>query len=113
MPRTPGLTAAARRTASSAARILAGVSVMSVGTSAVVPNLRWAAAHRRFGTTALVPTLITDTPAKMRAALDAVRRAAAVNPGVLGIHFEGPFLSPAKPGVHDPAMIRRPDAQDC
>jgi N-acetylglucosamine-6-phosphate deacetylase len=71
------------------------------------------AAHRKFGTTALVPTLISDTSAKMREALDAVRRTAPVNPGVLGIHFEGPFLSPARPGVHDPAMIRRPDAQDC
>jgi N-acetylglucosamine-6-phosphate deacetylase len=70
------------------------------------------AGHRKFGTTALLPTLITDTPAKMRAALDAVRRTAPVNPGVLGIHFEGPFLSPGKPGVHDPAMIRRPDEAD-
>jgi N-acetylglucosamine-6-phosphate deacetylase len=41
-----------------------------------------------------------------------VRRTAAVNPGVLGIHFEGPFLSPTKPGVHDPAMIRLPNSQD-
>jgi N-acetylglucosamine-6-phosphate deacetylase len=70
------------------------------------------AGHRKFGTTALLPTLITDTPEKMRAALDAVRRAAPVNPGVLGIHFEGPFLSPGKPGVHDPALIRRPDEAD-
>ncbi len=69
-------------------------------------------AHRQFGTTALIPTLISDTPAKMRAALDAVRRTAPVNPGVLGIHFEGPFLSPTKPGVHDPAMIRLPDSED-
>jgi len=71
------------------------------------------AAHRQFGTTALVPTLISDTPAKMRAALDAVRHTVPVNPSVLGIHFEGPFLSPAKPGVHDPAMIRLPNSQDC
>jgi N-acetylglucosamine-6-phosphate deacetylase len=70
------------------------------------------AGHRKFGTTALLPTLITDTPAKMRAALDAVRRAAPVDPGVLGIHFEGPFLSPGKPGVHDPALIRGPDEAD-
>jgi N-acetylglucosamine-6-phosphate deacetylase len=70
------------------------------------------AGHRKFGTTALLPTLITDTPAKMRAALDAVRRAVPVNPGVLGVHLEGPFLSPGKPGVHDPATIRRPDAAD-
>jgi N-acetylglucosamine-6-phosphate deacetylase len=69
-------------------------------------------AHRKFGTTGLLPTLITDTPAKMRAALDAMRRAVPVNPGALGIHFEGPFLSPGKPGVHDPAMIRRPDQGD-
>jgi N-acetylglucosamine-6-phosphate deacetylase len=70
------------------------------------------AGHRKFGTTGLLPTLITDTPEKMRAALDAVRRAAPVDPGVLGIHFEGPFLSPGKPGVHDPALIRRPDEAD-
>jgi N-acetylglucosamine-6-phosphate deacetylase len=70
------------------------------------------AGHRKFGTTALLPTLITDTPAKMRAALDAVRASAPANPGVLGIHFEGPFLSPGKPGVHDPALIRRPDEAD-
>jgi N-acetylglucosamine-6-phosphate deacetylase len=70
------------------------------------------AAHRRFGTTALLPTLISDASAKMRAALDAVHHAASVNPSVLGIHFEGPFLSPEKPGVHEPAMIRLPSTQD-
>jgi N-acetylglucosamine-6-phosphate deacetylase len=69
--------------------------------------------HRRFGTTALVPTLISDTPAKMRAGLDAVRRSDPGNPSVLGIHYEGPFLSPDKPGVHDLAMIRLPNSQDC
>ena len=69
-------------------------------------------AHRRFGTTALLPTLISDTPAKMRAALAAVRRAMAVEPGVIGIHFEGPFLSPARAGVHDPAMLRVPGPED-
>src|ERR1700704_6058522 len=53
-------------------------------------------AHRQFGTTSLVPTLISDTPAKMRAALDAVRSTAPANPSILGIHYEGPFLSPVK-----------------
>ena len=43
MPSTPGLAGADARTASSAARILAGVSVISVGSSAVVPNFRCAA----------------------------------------------------------------------
>jgi N-acetylglucosamine-6-phosphate deacetylase len=71
-----------------------------------------AAAHRRFGTTALLPTLISDTPDKMRAALEAADWAARFNPGVLGIHLEGPFLSPERPGVHDPAMLRTPNAAD-
>jgi N-acetylglucosamine-6-phosphate deacetylase len=71
-----------------------------------------AAAHRRYGTTGLLPTLISDTPEKMRQAMIAARGAAAHNPGVLGIHFEGPFLSPEKPGVHDKFMFRSPDAAD-
>ena len=70
---------------------------------------RIAAAHRQFGTTGLLPTLISDTRAKMQAALDTVRD---VDAGILGIHFEGPFLSPEKPGVHDPAMIRSPERED-
>jgi len=70
------------------------------------------AAHRRFGTTALLPTLISDTPEKMRQALLAVQTMVGRDPSVLGIHFEGPFLSPAKPGVHDPAMIRTPKPAD-
>jgi N-acetylglucosamine-6-phosphate deacetylase len=71
-----------------------------------------AAAHRRFGTTGLLPTFITDEPGKMAAALAAVRDAMDDYPGVLGIHLEGPFLSPGRPGVHDPAAIRRPAMSD-
>jgi N-acetylglucosamine-6-phosphate deacetylase len=67
------------------------------------------AAHRRFGTTGLLPTLISDSAEKMRAASAA---AAGSCPGVLGIHFEGPFLSPARAGVHDPAMIRPATPED-
>jgi N-acetylglucosamine-6-phosphate deacetylase len=71
-----------------------------------------AAAHRRFGTTSLLPTLITDTTEKMQTARDAVAAAMADQPGVLGIHFEGPFLSPEKCGVHDPRLMRAPDDSD-
>jgi N-acetylglucosamine-6-phosphate deacetylase len=74
--------------------------------------LRIAAAHRRFGTTGLLPTLISDTPEKMRRAGEAVTAAMRVCPGVLGIHFEGPFLSPERAGVHDPIMFRAPDDTD-
>ncbi len=71
-----------------------------------------AAAHRKFGTTSLLPTLITDTQDKMRAALDAADKAAAENPSIAGVHIEGPFISPEKPGVHNRAFIRPPTPQD-
>jgi N-acetylglucosamine-6-phosphate deacetylase len=71
-----------------------------------------AAAHRRFGTTALLPTLISDTAAKMASALRAVDAVAGIEPGVLGIHLEGPFLSPEKAGVHATRHIRPPTAED-
>jgi len=70
------------------------------------------AAHRKFGTTALVPTLITDRPEKMKAACEAVQAAIDREPGVLGIHLEGPFISPEKPGVHDVRSIRSPGPDD-
>jgi len=70
------------------------------------------AAHRRFGTTALMPTLISDTPAKMIAAIAAVEALVGVEPAVIGIHLEGPFLSPEKAGVHDVRAIRRPTSDD-
>ena len=70
------------------------------------------AAHRRFGTTALLPTLVTDSSEKMRKARDAVQAMIGRDPSVLGMHFEGPFLSPQKPGVHDPGMIRAPGPDD-
>lgn len=71
-----------------------------------------AAAHRRFGTTALLPTLISDTPEKMQAALAAVQEIIDEEPSIIGIHLEGPFLSPEKPGVHDRRYIRRPTEKD-
>jgi N-acetylglucosamine-6-phosphate deacetylase len=71
-----------------------------------------AAAHRRFGTTGLLPTLITDRPETMRVAIDAVRDAMRTNPSVLGIHLEGPFISPERPGVHAQGFIRPPGPGD-
>jgi N-acetylglucosamine-6-phosphate deacetylase len=76
------------------------------GISAIV------SAHRKFGTTALLPTLITDLPETTSRAIRAADEAAASMPGVLGIHLEGPFLSPERPGVHDPRRLRRPGDED-
>jgi N-acetylglucosamine-6-phosphate deacetylase len=72
---------------------------------------RIGAAHRAFGTTGFLPTLISDRTQVMRSAIDAVRTVMAEeDSGVLGIHLEGPLLSPARPGVHDAAKFREPDA---
>jgi N-acetylglucosamine-6-phosphate deacetylase len=60
------------------------------------------AAHRRFGTTAFLPTLISDDLAVLARAIQAVDAAIDAGvPGVLGIHIEGPFISEARKGVHD------------
>lgn len=63
--------------------------------------------HARFGTTALLPTLITDTPGMTRAAIGAAK-AALQRPvaGCFGLHLEGPHLSEARRGAHDPKLIR-------
>jgi N-acetylglucosamine-6-phosphate deacetylase len=68
-----------------------------------------ARAHRRFGTTACLPTLISDTREKMRAAIEAARSAAGRD-GILGLHLEGPFISPRRPGVHRPDRVAQASA---
>ncbi|MFV3075765.1 N-acetylglucosamine-6-phosphate deacetylase [Niveispirillum fermenti] len=72
-----------------------------------------ARAHRRFGTTALLPTFITDTVEGMRAAGRAAAVASAMpGSGVVGVHLEGPFLAPERRGVHSLAHVRPIDAAD-
>lgn len=70
-----------------------------------------ARAHRPFGTTALLPTLITDTREKTIAAISAAHEAAG-HDGVLGLHLEGPFLNPARAGVHRKAFIAGAEMAD-
>ncbi|MGU3314666.1 N-acetylglucosamine-6-phosphate deacetylase [Sphingomonas sp. M6A6_1c] len=71
-----------------------------------------AEAHARYGTTALLPTLISDTPDRIALALDAVDEAIAAGvPGVVGVHIEGPWLNVARKGIHDPTRFRLLDAE--
>lgn len=66
-----------------------------------------ATAHASIGTAAVLPTLITDTPERMKAAITATEQAIAERvEGVAGIHLEGPHLSVARKGAHDPSLIR-------
>jgi N-acetylglucosamine-6-phosphate deacetylase len=69
--------------------------------------------HRATGTTGMMPTVISDTPALQKQAIDAVRAARDNgNPGVLGIHIEGPFFESSRRGTHKADMIRPPTQAD-
>jgi N-acetylglucosamine-6-phosphate deacetylase len=68
-------------------------------------------AHRNFGTTGFLPTLISADLDVVALAIAAVQSALTAGvPGVLGIHIEGPFLNVERKGIHDPAKIRELDA---
>ena len=67
---------------------------------------RIAAAHRQHGTVGLLPTLVTDAPQVMTAAIAATREARRRTPATLGLHLEGPFLDPRRRGAHELKYIR-------
>ena len=69
-------------------------------------------AHRAFGTTGFLPTLISDDLSVIRAGIEAVETAIGEGvPGVLGIHIEGPFLNEHRKGIHDADKIRELDEE--
>jgi N-acetylglucosamine-6-phosphate deacetylase len=62
------------------------------------------AAHRRLGTAAILPTLISDTPERTARVIRLVAAARAADPGILGLHLEGPHITRA--GAHDAGLLR-------
>jgi N-acetylglucosamine-6-phosphate deacetylase len=69
---------------------------------------RAAAFHRNRGTTSLVASIVSGSDADTRRAISAL--SPLVDDGLLaGLHLEGPYLSPARRGAHDPALLRVPD----
>jgi N-acetylglucosamine-6-phosphate deacetylase len=68
--------------------------------------------HASGGTTALAPTTVVAPQAEILAVLEAVGKIDPNQTGgarILGIHLEGPYFSPEKPGAHVPELIRHPD----
>ncbi|MFV0321421.1 MAG: N-acetylglucosamine-6-phosphate deacetylase [Alphaproteobacteria bacterium] len=71
------------------------------------------AAHRKYGTVAMLPTLITDSFENMTKAVKAIEDGLKQNiHGLIGGHFEGPFLNLEKKGTHLPQYIRTPTNDD-
>jgi len=69
--------------------------------------------HRRYGTTGMMPTLISDAQSVLNKGVIAVKEAIEQNVlGILGVHIEGPFFNLAKRGTHNASRIRSPSSSD-
>jgi N-acetylglucosamine-6-phosphate deacetylase len=89
------------------AQVNGGGGALFTDTPTVAAIATIGVAHRRFGTTGFLPTLISDDLAAVATAIGAVDEAVAAGaPGVLGIHIEGPFLSSDRKGIHDASKFR-------
>ncbi|MFS8180213.1 N-acetylglucosamine-6-phosphate deacetylase [Pseudovibrio denitrificans] len=62
-------------------------------------------AHRQLGTTALLPTVITDAPQVLEEAVEAMKDAYGTH-GIKGIHIEGPHISVERKGTHEASWVR-------
>lgn len=71
-----------------------------------------AAAARKGGAAWILPTFISDAGTQYRLAMEAVTEAVGSVPGIIGLHLEGPFLSPARPGIHRRDLLRPIDESD-
>ncbi len=69
-----------------------------------------AAAHRRYGTIGILPTVITDSPDVLDRAVAALTEVWGAE-GVLGLHIEGPHISVARKGTHAAEFIRPLDSR--
>ncbi|MBD0865906.1 MAG: N-acetylglucosamine-6-phosphate deacetylase [Rhodobacteraceae bacterium] len=90
-----------------------GGGVMFNANPSVETLQRMSVTHRSLGVTKILPTLISDTAEKTRAAIAAAKEAIETSvPGIFGLHLEGPHLSITCKGAHDAALIRPMEAED-
>lgn len=69
-------------------------------------------AHRQYGTTGFLATLISDSDEIINSAISAAKTAHRIKvPGFLGLHLEGPYLNTIKRGVHSDKQVRAPSPQ--
>ncbi len=94
------------------AQVNGGGNLLLNNSPEVESCLAIAKAHRRYGTTSLLLTCISDTPEVTKSALAAVRQARKIDSSILGIHLEGPHLGLERRGVHSPTAIRALSAED-
>lgn len=87
-----------------------GVLFNEMPTAEAIDNI--AKAHRAFGTTSLLPTVITDEPKILNAALVAAKVAHASVKGSHGLHVEGPFIDKERAGAHRADFIRMMTEKD-
>lgn len=66
------------------------------------------AAHRAHGTDRVVASLVSQPLERTAAAMDVIRRAMAIDAGLIGVNLEGPFLAPGRKGAHDPSALAIP-----
>lgn len=86
---------------------VAGAALLAGGVTAFQPTLVTAAVDSMRASLATLPSVAPD--AAPGAAPGRPSRAPAPAPRVIGAHLEGPFISPSRPGAHDPRAIRPPD----
>lgn len=79
-----------------------GYGVMDCNSQEII---RMCQAHAQHGVTSILPTTLASPISHLQRAIEAVRQAKEEYPGILGIHLEGPFLSPSQKGAQNEDSI--------
>lgn len=89
-----------------------GGGYSAMGTAEDVKNM--AESHAKYGTTSILPTTLAAPVSQLKKAIDSIRKAQKITDkaNILGVHLEGPFLSPKMCGAQSPKNILVPEEID-